>query len=96
MEVVWSETARRDRDKIHAFIAQTRTPTDAYEWLSRINRAIGDIAEYPEWSRIIDETGNRDRVVAGSRPRYVVRYRYHPRIQRIRIVGIFHGTQQRS
>jgi plasmid stabilization system protein ParE len=96
MEVVWSETARRDRDKIHAFIAQTRSPTDAYEWLSRINRTISDIAAYPEWSRVIDERGNRDRVAAGPKPRYIVRYRYQPRNQRIRIVGIFHGTQRRS
>ena len=96
MEVVWSATARRDRDEIHAFIARTRTPTHAHDWLSRINRAIDDIVSYPLWSRVIDEAGNRDRVVAGPRPCYIVRYRYQPRAQRIRIVGIFHGAQQRS
>lgn len=96
MEVVWSETARRDRDEIHAFIARTRSPATAYDWLSRINQTINDIASYPAWSRVIDESGNRDRVVAGPKPRYIVRYRYQPRAQRLRIVGIFHGAQSRS
>ncbi len=96
MEVVWSQTARRDRDEIHAFIARTRSPVHAHDWLSRINQAIGDIAHYPEWNRIIDKSENRDRVVAGPKPRYIVRYRYQPRAQRIRIVAIFHGARQRS
>ena len=96
MDIVWSATARRDRDTIHAYIARTRTAIDAYDWLSRINRAVLDIADYPAWGRVIDDLGNRDRVVAGPKPRYIVRYRYQPRVQRIRVVGIFHGTQRRS
>jgi len=96
MDVVWSETARHDRDEIHAFIVRTRGPAHAHDWLSRISQAINDIARYPEWNRIIDKSDNRGRVVAGPKPRYIVRYRYQPRAQRIRIVAIFHGSQQRS
>ncbi len=95
MDVVWSETARHDRDEIHAFSARTRSPAHAHDWLSRINQAINDIANYPQWSRIMDKSGNRDRVVAGPKPRYIVRYRYQHRAQRIRIVAIFHGSQRR-
>lgn len=96
MDIVWSAPVPRDRDAIHAYIARTRTAIDAYDWLSRINRAVLDIADYPAWGRVIDDLGNRDWVVAGPKLRYIVRYRYQPRAQRIRVVGIFHGTQRRA
>jgi plasmid stabilization system protein ParE len=87
--------ALRDRDSIHAYIARTSSPTHAHEWLSRVKKTIENIERYPQWSRVINDRGDRERLVPGTKPRSVIRYRYQPRTQRIRRVRLFRGGQHR-
>src|SRR5579885_427149 len=94
MVVVWSARAQRDRDNIPAHIALAAGPIEANACLIRIQRTIQFIAAYPEASRVVTPQGDRDRPV--PRVPYIVRYRYQPRSQRIRIVRLLHGRQDRS
>jgi addiction module RelE/StbE family toxin len=91
MRVVWTARARRDRDQIHAFIAQRDGAERANTVVVALTRAILRLAQYPGLGRPSSKPGVRELVVA--RLPYVVPYRV--RDDQIQVLRILHQRRDR-
>lgn len=89
MDIVFTRTALRDLERIHAFIAKD-DPGRAYEVLATIRIAINRLAAFPALGRPGKKAGTRELIVPGLR--YKVPYRV--RGQTVRIVRVLHPRQQ--
>ncbi len=89
MEIVFTRTALRDLEHIHAYIARD-DPGRAYEVLSRIRVAINRLAIYPAWGRTGRKPGTRELIV----PHLPYRVPYRVRGKQVRILRVLHMRQQ--
>ena len=90
MKLVWLPRAIVDRDAQIDFIAQDN-PRAAIEQGDRIEHQISQLIEYPEMGR--PGRVNRARELVISRTPFIVVYRFKPRLKRIELIRVLHGTQ---
>jgi toxin ParE1/3/4 len=89
VEIVFTRTALRDLEHIHAYIARD-DPGRAYEVLSHIRVAINRLAIYPAWGRTGRKPGTRELIV----PHLPYRVPYRVRGGQVRILRVLHTRQQ--
>jgi plasmid stabilization system protein ParE len=96
LEITWKARALKDREQIHAYLAQISL-MHAHRTIAAIQRSINHLEQHPRLGRQIpDRPGERLLVV--PRTNYTVAYRLvaqgpHPRIEIMRIVDQRRGTK---
>ena len=89
MEITFTRPARRDLERIHAFIARD-DPGRAYEVLADIRVAINRLAVYPGLGRPGKKAGTRELIV----PYLPYKVPYRVRGERVHILRVLHTRQQ--
>ena len=90
MTVTWGKKAYDDLDGIAKYLADL-SPQAAEKTISRIQKAVLLLREFPNMGTKVDETGLH-RLVVSDTP-YVIFYRVFPDLVNIR--AIFHTSQRR-
>jgi plasmid stabilization system protein ParE len=90
MTVTWGKKAYDDLEDIARYLADL-SPRVAEKTVTRIQKAVLTLREFPNMGTKIDETGLH-RLVVSDTP-YVIFYRVFP--DRVNIRGIFHTSQRR-
>jgi plasmid stabilization system protein ParE len=94
LPVTWSRRAQRDRERIHAFIAQRFGAAEANRVVTAIAEYVLRLATHPDSGRQIGVTnGFPRRESVMPRLPYVIEYERQP--TRIRVVYIWHQSQDR-
>ena len=92
MTIVWTARARRDRDDIHAYIAQRSGPERAHSVVVALVRAIMRLEQFPGMGRPSSKPGVRELVV--PRLPYIVSYRV--RGEEIQVLRVLHQRRRRT
>ncbi|HME00886.1 MAG TPA: type II toxin-antitoxin system RelE/ParE family toxin [Terriglobia bacterium] len=90
MTVIWGKKAYDDLDQIVDYLADL-SPNAAEEIISRIQKAVLTLSDFPNLGTKVDETGLR-RLIVSDTP-YVIFYRVLPDCVNVR--AIFHTSQRR-
>jgi addiction module RelE/StbE family toxin len=93
MRVRYTDRARSDLDKIHAYIHE-RNPRAAATLTGRIRNAVDRLGEWPYIGHVGRVAGTLEWVVAPSP--YIVVYRVDETAREITIIAVFHGAQYRG
>ena len=84
MKVVWSRLAHQQLDEAMAYIAADR-PATAVRWLEHLLESAGNLADFPDQGRVVDEV-RRDDVRELIVPPYRIVYRRDPDVVYIALV----------
>jgi toxin ParE1/3/4 len=93
MKVVFEPRAVEDLERIHDFIAAD-SPVDANAVLNRILSSIERLGEFPSMARAGRVEGTREWVV--PRLPYIAVYRVDAERDKLTVVAVFHGAQDRD
>ncbi|TAN26314.1 MAG: type II toxin-antitoxin system RelE/ParE family toxin [Castellaniella sp.] len=91
MRIEWLPAADAARDAQLTYIAQDSIQA-AREVAARIERQIGQLAQFPELGRAGRRRGARELVISGTS--LVVVYRVRPKLARIEILRVLHTARQ--
>jgi toxin ParE1/3/4 len=89
--LAWLPRAIKNRDAQIDHIAK-ESPKAAIDQGDRIEEQINRLVDYPEMGKPGRKKGTREMVI--SKTPFIVVYRYKPRIKRIEIMRLLHGSQQ--
>jgi plasmid stabilization system protein ParE len=90
MTIVWGEKAYADLDRIAHYLANL-SPEAAERTISRIQKAVLMLSDFPGMGTKVDETGLH-RLVVSDTP-YLIFYRVFP--DHVNIRAVFHASQRR-
>ena len=91
MKIVWLPKARADRFHVIAYIAR-ESPRAALSQLEEIERQSDTLVDHPEIGPGGRRRGTRELVV--SRTSFILVYRVRPRVKRIEILRLLHGSRK--
>lgn len=91
MKLAWLPKAILERDAQLDFIARN-SPKASIEQGDEIEKQTDMLLEHPEMGRLGRRKGTREFVV--SRTPFIIVYRFKPRIRRIEVLRLLHGSQQ--
>jgi len=89
----WSVAARRDLERLRAFIAKS-SPAAAERAAATIARAATALSRHPELGRMLDDTPLRELVIPFGASAYVLHYRIDPDC--VVIARVWHGREDRE
>lgn len=91
LPVVWARRAQRDQERIFSYISAHSSPARAYAVIHAIAECVALLAENPDAGV---EIGSHRRELVVPRVPYVIEYERRP--DRVRILYIWHQSQDRQ
>ncbi len=91
--LVWSAAARRDLERLRAFIARS-SPDAAERAAAAIARAATALSRQPELGRMLDDTPLRELVIPFGASAYVLHYRTDSDC--VVVARVWHGREDRE
>ena len=91
MRLVWLPRALANRDDQLAYIAD-HNPRAAIDAGDRIEHQVGQLIEHPRMGRPGRVKGTLELVI--SKTPFIVVYRLRPKVARIELIRLLHGSQQ--
>ena len=96
MDLVFLPEADADIDRLFEFLLE-ENPDAAEKAMLLIDEGASKLERFPELGLLMnDDTGNRELFIPFGKSVYVLRYRLHHEQNKIVVLRVWHGREQRS